>query len=165
MWCVRARRAQSFQIKHSEYGILGMANNGPHSATSQFYCTFAPCPTFDRTFSAFGKLVDGSKLLRFLESIDTSAERPRAQLSIGACGLLSANTLSGAAEDAAAAKVQSLHRARLARKEAKDRKEAAARIAAVKRGQKARQEKKQQVEAATKVQAISRGRKARVKMA
>ena len=46
---------ESFHIKHSEYGILGMANNGkPHSATSQFYVTFAPTPSFDGHYGAFG---------------------------------------------------------------------------------------------------------------
>lgn len=34
---------ESFSIKHTEHGILGMANAGaPHTAQSQFYVTFAP---------------------------------------------------------------------------------------------------------------------------
>ena len=46
---------ESFHIKHSEYGVLGMANTGaPHSATSQFYVTFAPTPSFDYNYCAFG---------------------------------------------------------------------------------------------------------------
>lgn len=61
---------ESFEIRHDTYGILGMANTGRvHSAQSQFYVTFAPCPCFDHQYVAFGKLVDGTKLLRYLEEV------------------------------------------------------------------------------------------------
>ena len=36
-----------FTFGIGEFGVLGMANTGPHSATSQFYVTLAPCPSFD----------------------------------------------------------------------------------------------------------------------
>lgn len=157
---------ESFSIAHDHFGVLGMANVGPHTATSQFYCTFAACPSFDKNYVAFGKLVDGSKLLRFIEAIETANDRPRAELLIAACG--PATALSGEdaeaadeEEDAAAAKLQALHRARLARKEMQEQKEAAKRVQAAKRGQQARRERREQVEAATKMQAISRGRKSR----
>jgi len=37
-------------------GVLGMANSGrPHTAKSQFYVTFAPSPSFDNHYVAFGQ--------------------------------------------------------------------------------------------------------------
>ena len=159
---------ESFHIKHCEYGILGMANDGEHTAQSQFYCTFAPTPSFDKTFCAFGKLADGTKLLQFVEEMDCVNDRPRAELLISACGKVKPLTdlekkMMRSEEDVSATKLQAMHRGRQQRKERAEKKAAAARIAAVKRGQKARQEMKEQKEAATKVQAISRGRKARKK--
>ena len=65
-----------------------MANSGrPHTAASQFYCTFAPCPALDGKYVAFGKLADGTKLLRFLEVVDTANDRPRVALVVAACGV------------------------------------------------------------------------------
>ena len=158
---------ESFHIKHAEYGILGMANTGvPHSATSQFYVTFAPCPSFDNSYVAFGVLADGHKLLKYLEIMDSANERPRANLYISAAGkvLPLDKALAGAFyedEDAAAAKLQAMHKARAQRKENAERKAAAARVQAAKRGQKARKEAREQREAAVKMQAIQRGRSSR----
>ena len=66
---------ESFAVRHDQAGVLGMANVGPHSAASQFYVTLAPCPTFDRNYVAFGRLVDGVKLLAFLEDLDVVNDR------------------------------------------------------------------------------------------
>jgi cyclophilin family peptidyl-prolyl cis-trans isomerase len=156
---------ESFAIEHAARGVLGMVNGGPHTATSQFYVTLGACPFFDRKFVAFGKLVDGTRLLEYLESIDCSNERPRANLVISDAGMVERHEMEHYAasneESEAATKLQSLTRARNKRKELQERKKAAARVQAAKRGQQARREAKQQKEAATKVQAISRGRKAR----
>ena len=155
---------ESYHLKHSEYGVLGMANTGkPHSATSQFYVTFAPTPFFDGSFVAFGKLVDGHKLLSFVEVMDVANQRPRANLHVSAAGkiLPIAPGSFYADEEQASIKLQAMHRTRLAKKELAEKKAAAARVQAAKRGQKARKEAKEQREAAVKVQAISRGRKSR----
>ena len=116
-----------------------------------------------------GKLVDGHKLLAFLEDFDTKNERPLADLVIAAAGKVLPFTSPGvesdfyANEDEAAARLQSMHKARKVRQEQAERKQAAARIAAVKRGQKARQEVEEQKKAAVKMQAIQRGRNSRKK--
>jgi len=137
---------ESFQMKHSEYGLLGMAHSGkPHSATSQFYVTFAPCPSFDNVYSVFGKLIEGHKLLQFLEEMDCANGRPRANLTILAAGKVKEFTddiVSDfyATEDEAAAKLQAMRKGQLARKEREEKKLAAKRVQAVQRGQKARKE-------------------------
>jgi len=157
---------ESFAIHHDTYGILGMANTGHvHSAQSQFYVTFAPCPCFDQKYVAFGKLVDGTKLLRYLEEVDTSNERPLQALTIVGAGRIVPLTPSDKSfyedEDAAAAKLQAMHKGRLKRKEMQERKAAAAKLQAVKRGQAARKEAEEQKAAAVKMQSLQRGRKAR----
>ena len=48
---------------HDQAGVLGMANTGPHSAHSQFYVTMRALPSFDCKSVAFGRLIDGSKVL------------------------------------------------------------------------------------------------------
>jgi len=150
---------ESFSIEHSEYGILGMANNGVHTAMSQFYVTFAECPSFDKKYVAFGKLADGTKLLRFLEQIDCKNDRPLGELVISDAGRVAKKSLDimSVDEDAAATRLQAIHRSRLARKEMQEQKKAAARVQAAKRGQAARRQQKAEAEAAVKLQAVSRG--------
>jgi len=150
---------ESFHIQHSDYGILGMANKGTHTANSQFYVTFAEAPSFDKKYVAFGKLVDGTKLLRYLEQLDCKNDRPLGELIISDAGRVAKKSLDLMAvdEDAAATRLQAMHRSRLARKEMQEQKKAAARVQAAKRGQMARRQQKEEAEAAVKLQAITRG--------
>lgn len=45
---------ESFAVSHNKRGILGMANQGPHSNGSQFYITLQPTQWMDRKYVAFG---------------------------------------------------------------------------------------------------------------
>lgn len=155
---------ESFAIEHTELGILGMANNGQrHTAASQFYVTFAPCPSFDKKYVAFGKLIDGTKLLKFLEDLDCRNDRPRSDVIISDAGVVAKKELAlmDMDEDEAAVKLQKLQRARKQRKEMQERKEAAKRVQAAKRGAAARKAQREQQQAAVQVQKMHRGRKAR----
>ncbi|KAJ1637133.1 cyclophilin-like domain-containing protein, partial [Pavlovales sp. CCMP2436] len=60
---------ESFATLHDASGVLGFANSGPHTIGTQIYVTFAPMPTLDRKYVAFGKLVDGLSVLRALEGV------------------------------------------------------------------------------------------------
>lgn len=156
---------ESFAISHDSAGILGMANAGPHTATSQFYVTLGANRSLDGKFVAFGRLIDGSALLSFLAEMETSVDRPQGDLVVSHCGLFTPGSVavkgSEYDEAAAATKMQALMRSRQARRELEEQKRAAAKIAAVKRGAKARQEKKAQAEAATKIASIQRGKRSR----
>ncbi|XP_069014263.1 probable inactive peptidyl-prolyl cis-trans isomerase-like 6 [Embiotoca jacksoni] len=78
---------ESFAVSHSKRGTLGMANKGPHSNGSQFYITLEPTPWMDRTYVAFGQMVEGVDILRRLEEAPTYMERPKYECKVTACGV------------------------------------------------------------------------------
>lgn len=74
-----------FTVKHSRSGILGLASVGPHTNNSQFYITFEALPWLDGTRVAFGKVVEGMRVLRVLEKSETVNERPKEEVLIKTC--------------------------------------------------------------------------------
>ncbi|PRP77019.1 hypothetical protein PROFUN_15109 [Planoprotostelium fungivorum] len=79
---------ENFIVKHDKAGVLGMANKGPHTNSSQFYITFKPTPWMDTNYVAFGQLVDGHHLLKRIENVESMNQRPIAPVKISASGLL-----------------------------------------------------------------------------
>uniref|UniRef100_A0A3Q1FQB8 Peptidyl-prolyl cis-trans isomerase n=1 Tax=Acanthochromis polyacanthus TaxID=80966 RepID=A0A3Q1FQB8_9TELE len=78
---------ESFAVSHSKRGILGMASKGPHSNGSQFYITLQPTPWMDKTYVAFGQVVEGVDVLRRLEEAKTYNRRPKYECKVTACGV------------------------------------------------------------------------------
>ncbi|XP_047429915.1 probable inactive peptidyl-prolyl cis-trans isomerase-like 6 [Mugil cephalus] len=78
---------ESFAISHSKRGILAMSNKGPHTNGSQFYITLQPTPWMDKTYVAFGQVVEGVDVLRRLEEAPTRNERPEYECKITGCGV------------------------------------------------------------------------------
>ncbi|XP_051265769.1 probable inactive peptidyl-prolyl cis-trans isomerase-like 6 [Dicentrarchus labrax] len=78
---------ESFAVSHTKRGTLGMANKGPHSNGSQFYITLQPTPWMDRTYVAFGQVVEGVDVLRRLEETPTCNERPKYECKVTDCGV------------------------------------------------------------------------------
>ncbi|XP_066533630.1 probable inactive peptidyl-prolyl cis-trans isomerase-like 6 isoform X2 [Hoplias malabaricus] len=78
---------ECFAVSHNKQGILGMANQGPHSNGSQFYITLQPALWMDRNYVAFGQVVEGIEVLRRLEEVPTYNERPKQECRITDCGL------------------------------------------------------------------------------
>ncbi|XP_041950512.1 probable inactive peptidyl-prolyl cis-trans isomerase-like 6 isoform X2 [Alosa sapidissima] len=77
---------ESFAVSHNKRGVLGMANQGPHSNGSQFYVTLQPAPWMDRKYVAFGQLVEGTEVLKSLEDVPTQNERPKVDCRVKDCG-------------------------------------------------------------------------------
>uniref|UniRef100_A0A3Q3Q1B2 Peptidyl-prolyl cis-trans isomerase n=2 Tax=Monopterus albus TaxID=43700 RepID=A0A3Q3Q1B2_MONAL len=79
---------ENFAVSHCKRGTLGMANKGPHTNGSQFYITLQPTPWMDRTYVAFGQVVEGVDILRRLEDALTCNERPKYECKVTNCGVL-----------------------------------------------------------------------------
>ncbi|XP_075270358.1 putative inactive peptidyl-prolyl cis-trans isomerase-like 6 [Opisthocomus hoazin] len=77
---------ESFAVRHKGRGVLGMANKGRHSNSSQFYITLQPAPYLDRKYVAFGQLIEGTEVLQRLEVVPTYNERPTVACKIVNCG-------------------------------------------------------------------------------
>jgi cyclophilin family peptidyl-prolyl cis-trans isomerase len=82
-----AFKDENFFRKHREPGLLSMANAGPNTNGSQFFITFVPTPHLDGKHVVFGRLVEGTALLKLLEKVVTgSGDRPRQSVVISDCG-------------------------------------------------------------------------------
>nr|CAB3265070.1 peptidyl-prolyl cis-trans isomerase-like 6 [Phallusia mammillata] len=78
---------ENFSVPHNSRGVLGMANKGRHTNASQFYVTLQPTQWMDCQYVAFGTLIEGTELLKKLESLSTFNERPKVDCRICNCGL------------------------------------------------------------------------------
>jgi DUF1680 family protein/cyclophilin family peptidyl-prolyl cis-trans isomerase len=51
-------------LSHDQEGILGMANSGPHTNSSQFYITLADRSYLDGDYTVFGRVVEGMEVVK-----------------------------------------------------------------------------------------------------
>lgn len=81
---------ESFHIKHTEVGLLGMCkrNNLKHTNESQFYITTgAPLTFLDGENVVFGRVISGMGCVRMIEAMETMNERPAEALKICKSGV------------------------------------------------------------------------------
>lgn len=81
-------RDENFTLRHTEPGMLSMANAGPNTNGSQFFITTVPCPWLDGKHVVFGKVVDGLNVVRAMEAEGSQNGRTRRPVVISNCGQL-----------------------------------------------------------------------------
>ena len=77
---------ENFTRKHTEPGMLSMANAGPGTNGSQFFLTFIPCDWLDSKHVVFGKVIEGKEILDLLEKVGSSTGATSKDCKISDCG-------------------------------------------------------------------------------
>lgn len=79
---------ENFELKHTEAGLLSMANAGPNTNGSQFFITTTVTPWLDGKHVVFGKVVEGIELISEIESKGSASGQPTATVVITDAGEL-----------------------------------------------------------------------------
>jgi len=80
---------ENFKVKHTEGGLLSMANAGPGTNGSQFFITTVATPHLDGKHVVFGRVVSGfEEVCRKIEETTTGeSDKPVADVVIHDCGM------------------------------------------------------------------------------
>ena len=88
---------ESFSVNFSNPhgGIVGYASSGPHTNGSQFFITCGPCDWLNYKMVGFGRVVQGYDVIRVIERVSATRQRPTSPIYISAAGVI-AKTIKGA---------------------------------------------------------------------
>ena len=72
----------SDDLKHTQGGLLSMANSGPNTDGSQFFLTFTATPWLDGKHTIFGQVVQGMDVLEDIEKLGSRSGKTSEAVSI-----------------------------------------------------------------------------------
>ena len=79
---------ENFTLKHTQPGLLSMANAGPNTNGSQFFLTTVACPWLDGKHCVFGSVVDGMDIVKKIESFGSQSGKTTKKIVVADCGQL-----------------------------------------------------------------------------
>ena len=79
---------ENFNKRHTEPGLLSMANAGPNTNGSQFFITTVVTSWLDGKHVVFGKVVEGMDVVEAMEAVGSSSGSTSAEVVIADCGEL-----------------------------------------------------------------------------
>jgi len=79
---------ENFNMKHTQPGMLSMANAGPNTNGSQFFLTTVKTDWLDGKHVVFGHVMEGLDILKQMENQGTQSGKPKTEVKIADCGQL-----------------------------------------------------------------------------
>ncbi|KAG8010459.1 Peptidyl-prolyl cis-trans isomerase, partial [Nibea albiflora] len=79
---------ENFQLKHTGQFVLSMANAGPNTNGSQFFICTAKTTWLDGKHVVFGTVVEGTEVVRAMETKGSVSGATKAKVAIADCGQL-----------------------------------------------------------------------------